>query len=381
MNIQIINFKNITSAIYYSQKFGITLPENRDEYFGLLFLDSDITFFSPMVRNLVYSSGDDFIVFGKMDELLKFAYSLENEYPAISRVAQSTIYNFLNFSQFNFVINNTSFPFSVPLIMGILNVTPDSFSDGGKFFDREQALEHALEMINDGADIIDIGGESTRPGAQSVSVEEELDRVIPVIRKIARMEKGVLISVDTSKAIVAEEAIKAGANIVNDISAFSFDREILNVVRKYNVPYVLMHIKGTPETMQSSPYYDEPVADIYRFLSERINYLTTLGITNVFIDPGIGFGKRVADNYEILQRLDEFKGLGLPILIGLSRKSFLGKSLNLDVDERKNSTIVAETIAAMKGASIIRTHDVKNAVEMKKILLFTQDSRLAERYV
>ncbi len=381
MNIQIINFKNITSAIYYSQKFGITLPENRDEYFGLLFLDSDITFFSPMVRNLVYSSGDDFIVFGKMDELLKFAYSLENEYPEISQVAQSTIYNFLNFSQFNFVINNTSFPFSVPLIMGILNVTPDSFSDGGKFFDREQALEHALEMINDGADIIDIGGESTRPGAQSVSVEEELDRVIPVIRKIARMEKGVLISVDTSKAIVAEEAIKAGANIVNDISAFSFDREILNVVRKYNVPYVLMHIKGTPETMQSSPYYDEPVADIYRYLSERINYLTTLGITNVFIDPGIGFGKRVADNYEILQRLDEFKGLGLPILIGLSRKSFLGKSLNLDVDERANSTIVAETIASMKGASIIRTHDVKNAVEMKKILLFTQDSRLAERYV
>jgi dihydropteroate synthase len=381
MDIQIINFENITSALYYSQKFGISLPENRNGYLGLLFIHSDITYFSPIVRNLVYTSDEDFIVFGKIDELLEFVFSLGNEYPDVSKIAQATIFNYQNFNRFNFIVNDYSFPFSVPLIMGILNVTPDSFSDGGKFFDREQAFEHALEMINDGADIIDIGGESTRPGAQSVPVEEELDRVIPVIRKISRMEKGILISVDTSKAVVAEEAIKAGAHIVNDISAFSFDREILNVVRKYDVPYVLMHIKGTPETMQSSPYYEEPVAEIYRFLSERLDYLATLGITNVIVDPGIGFGKRVADNYEILQRIDEFKGLGLPILTGLSRKSFLGKSLNLDVDERANSTIVAETIAAMKGATIIRTHDVKNAVEMKKILLFSQDSRLAEKYV
>ncbi len=378
MNIQILNFENISVAEYYGRKFGISLPEVRKGYYGLLCSDTKVTFFSPLVKRFIYQENDELIIFGTINELEDTVFSLANEYPELSREAEEVLSNYLNYDNYIFEIYGKTFSPSSPLIMGILNVTPDSFSDGGEFFDREKALEHAIEMINCGADIIDVGGESSRPGAKPVSVEEEIERVVPVIRKIARMEKNVLISVDTTKPAVAEEAIKAGANIINDISSFGFNEAILDVVRKHDVPYVLMHIKGTPETMQNEPYYNEPVAEIHQSLSEKINYLNSIGIKNIILDPGIGFGKRVADNYEIISRLEEFKSFGLPILMGVSRKSFLGKSLSLDVGNRGNATTVSETISIMNGASIIRTHDVCNAFEMKKIIRFVKNPKSAE---
>lgn len=265
---------------------------------------------------------------------------------------------------------------NAPSIMGILNITPDSFSDGGKYFDQNFAISHAIEMIEDGADIIDIGGESTRPGADPVSEYEELSRVIPIINEIRTKYKNVFISIDTTKSNVAKEAIENGANLINDISGASFDTDILNVVEKYNIPYILMHIKGTPRNMQESPSYENVVSEVFEYLKNKINYLQQRGINKIIIDPGIGFGKRISDNFALLNNIDYFKNLNKPLLLGLSKKSFLGKSLNLDIDSRENSTTIVETVAALRGADIIRTHNVKNAVELKNIYKYLTESNL-----
>ena len=242
--------------------------------------------------------------------------------------------------------------------MGILNVTPDSFSDGGLYINSDDAAEHALEMINDGADFIDVGGESTRPGSDIVTEDEELKRVIPVIKKILSAAPETIISIDTTKSKVAEEAIKNGAKIVNDISGATFDEEMLTIVKKFDASVILMHINGTPKNMQQNPYYENVVEEIYDFLFERIKAAEGLEIKNIFVDPGIGFGKRIEDNFEILRRLEDFKSLGFPIVIGTSRKSFLGKTLNLDITERDTATAITESIAVKNGARIIRTHNV-----------------------
>ena len=265
---------------------------------------------------------------------------------------------------------------NAPLIMGILNVTPDSFSDGGIYFSRESAIDHAIELIEAGSDIIDIGGESTRPGADSVNEDEELSRVIPIISEIRKKYNNVFISVDTSKSRVAEEAIENGANLVNDISGSSFDLKLLNIAAKYNVPYVTMHIKGNPKNMQNSPYYENVINEVFDHLKNKITELEKRGINKIIVDPGIGFGKRVSDNYTLLNNIDYFKSLNKPLLIGLSKKSFLGKSLNLDINSRENSTTIVETVAALKGADIIRTHNVKNAVELKNIYKYLTESKL-----
>ena len=276
--------------------------------------------------------------------------------------------NYLNYNLKYYRVGNKEYNFGEAYVMGILNVTPDSFSDGGLYINSDDAVEHGLEMINDGADFIDIGGESTRPGSDIVTGEEELERVIPVIKKILTAEPETIISIDTTKSKVAEEAIKNGAKIVNDISGATFDEEMLTVVKKYNVPVILMHIKGTPKNMQQNPYYENVVQEIYDFLSDRINAAEELGIENIFIDPGIGFGKRIDDNFEILRRLDDFKSLGFPIVIGASRKSFLGKTLNLDITERDTATAITEAIAVKNGARIIRTHNVKYGKQVCELL-------------
>jgi len=246
------------------------------------------------------------------------------------------------------------------LIMGILNVTPDSFSDGGRFFKLKDALSHAKQMVADGADIIDVGGESTRPGSEPVPLEEELRRVIPVIKAI-RQEIDTPISIDTYKAEVAEQALEAGANLVNDISALRFDDRMKAVVAKYEVPVVLMHMRGTPKTMQQNPTYEDPVKEIIAFLHERIEAATAAGISRekIIIDPGIGFGKLGRHNLEILKRLAEFRVLGRPILVGTSRKAFIGQILKTDVSERLEGTIASVIISVMNGADIVRVHDVK----------------------
>jgi len=255
-------------------------------------------------------------------------------------------------------------------IMGILNITPDSFSDGGRFFDRpEEAIEYALKMEEEGADIIDIGGESTRPGAKPVSLKEELRRVIPVIKILSKRLK-IPISIDTRKAKVAKEAIEAGASIVNDVSGLRYDEEMRKIVAYYKVPLIIMHMKGNPQTMQRNPFYKDLISEIIDFLEKRINLAEEAGISreNIIIDPGIGFGKTVEHNLMILKNLYQFKVLGRPILIGTSRKSFIGKILNLDVNERLYGTISSCCLAVLKGANILRVHDVKEVKEAINLL-------------
>jgi len=246
------------------------------------------------------------------------------------------------------------------LVMGTLNLTPDSFYDGGRYTTTQTAVERALMIIEEGADIIDIGGESSRPGSRSVGVDEELERVVPVVEALAA-KSNVLISVDTTKSAVAHAAIRSGAMIINDISALRFDPSMASVVAESGAYLVLMHMLGTPDTMQHDPHYEDPVAEIKGFLRERMGVATSAGIdpAHLIIDPGIGFGKRLSHNLEILRRLSEFENLGVPILIGLSRKSFLGEILDLPTAERLVGTIAANAIAIANGADIIRVHDVK----------------------
>jgi len=245
------------------------------------------------------------------------------------------------------------------LIMGILNITVDSFSDGGRFFDCDAALSQGRAMAEAGADIIDIGGESTRPFATPVSLQEELDRVIPVITTLRR-ELDLALSIDTYKAPVAREALAAGASLVNDISALRFDPQMASLVAAADVPVVLMHMQGAPQTMQIAPRYDNLVGEIKDFLRDRVAFAEAAGIerSRIIIDPGIGFGKDLHHNLEIIQRLDEFHDLGCPVLLGASRKAFIGKILDLPVTQRDIGTLGVIALARCRGAQIIRTHNV-----------------------
>ncbi len=249
--------------------------------------------------------------------------------------------------------------------MGVLNVTPDSFSDVGRFLDPAQAIRHAKEMVAAGADLIDVGGESTRPGAEPISSKEELRRVIPVVERLSQ-EIPVPISIDTYKADVARAALKAGACWVNDISALRFDPKMADLIAESQVPVVLMHMKGTPMDMQRDPHYESVISEIYSFLEERIEFAVSAGIQweQIIIDPGIGFGKRTQDNLIILAGLDQFRPLGRPILLGTSRKSFIGQVLGLPAAERMEGTAATLAIGLMKGARIFRVHDVGPAVRV-----------------
>ena len=245
------------------------------------------------------------------------------------------------------------------LIMGILNITPDSFSDGGDFFEKNIAIDRALEMVEQGADIIDIGGESTRPFSDSVSLKEEISRVIPVIEGICK-ESDVCISIDTTKSKVASEALEAGASVINDISAMEIDSLMVDVALKFNCPIVLMHMKGIPKNMQDNPQYQSLISDIKEYLLARIDFVVSKGIdrNKIIIDPGIGFGKTVENNFEIINNLDQFTKMNFPILLGASRKSFIGVSLNLPENDRLEGSIAANIIGLQKGAKIFRVHDV-----------------------
>ena len=256
------------------------------------------------------------------------------------------------------------------LVMGIVNVTPDSFSDGGKFFSPEVAIRHASKLITQGADIIDIGGESTRPGAEQVSESEELKRVIPVIEKIRTDNPTILISIDTTKASVAKHAVEAGADIINDVSGLSFDNNMIGIVESFNIPVVIMHMKGNPQNMQLNPEYKDIVNEILDFFKMKIKIATQSGINRsmIILDPGIGFGKTVEHNFELLSRLNEFNVLELPIMIGPSRKSFIGITLDLPPEDRVEGTAAAVSAGVMNGASIVRVHDVKSMKRVVRII-------------
>ena len=243
--------------------------------------------------------------------------------------------------------------------MGVLNVTPDSFSDGGQFLDPRSAVQHALRMVEEGADIIDVGGESTRPFSGRVTADEELKRVIPVIREI-RSRSDVLISIDTYRSAVAREACGAGADMVNDISALRFDPLMAETVAGLGVYVVLMHMKGTPEDMQTEPHYEDVIAEVADFLRERTAFATSRGVMeeDIILDPGIGFGKRMEDNLRIIKELRVFKEIGKPILVGASRKSFIGEVTGAPVEGRIDGSLASVAVSIWNGADIVRVHDV-----------------------
>ena len=258
-------------------------------------------------------------------------------------------------------------------VMGILNITPDSFSDGGRFFDADRAVAQAERMAEEGADLIDVGGESTRPGSDPVSAEEEARRIIPVIERVVARTK-VPVSVDTTRATTAEKALDAGAQMVNDVSALRADARMGPLVAERGAPVALMHMLGTPKTMQTNPTYDDVVSDIRTFLAGRVAAAEAFGIPReqIVIDPGFGFGKTLEHNLELLRRLDEFAELRLPVMIGTSRKSMLGRILDAAPDERVNGTSATTAVAVERGAVMVRVHDVRPALDVVKVMAAVQ---------
>jgi len=311
----------------------------------------------------------DMLLMGSLKHYQGLISKLQTQYFGLSKLAvkiEEVLNNFIK-DEFKLVCGDYQLDLGKrTYIMGILNVTEDSFFDGGLYNEPEKAVRRAFEMKEEEADIIDIGGESTRPGATPCTVEEELKRVIPIVKRLIKENIDLPISIDTYKSEVAKACLDEGAHIINDISALRFDSEMVKVVALYKVPVVLMHIQGTPQDMQQNPQYKCVVSEIISHLQQQIKFAIDSGIDKVkiIIDPGIGFGKTVDHNLEILRRLREFKSLGFPILIGTSRKSLIGKVLDLPVEERLEGTAATVAVSILNGANIIRVHDIK---PMKRI--------------
>jgi dihydropteroate synthase len=275
--------------------------------------------------------------------------------------------------------NNTSFQiahnhgvlnFSTPLVMGIVNVTPDSFFDGNTHNGITKAIDHCIQLINQGADIIDIGGQSTRPNATLLSAQQELDRIATVIEAVRNFNPSICISIDTFYSEVAKQSIAFGADIINDVSAGNMDEAMLATIGKLQVPYMMMHMQGTPSTMQLNPHYDDVTKDVYTYLQNKINDCKQHQIQQIIIDPGFGFGKTIQHNYQLLNKLNEFTKLDCPILVGLSRKSMVYKALQLDAQQALNGTTALHMAALLHGANILRVHDVVEAKQV--VLLYAQ---------
>ncbi|HEX2936228.1 MAG TPA: dihydropteroate synthase [Bacteroidales bacterium] len=265
--------------------------------------------------------------------------------------------------------NGTLFELSSPVVMGILNITPDSFFDGGRYLDEKQIMERCKNMLSDGATIIDIGAYSSRPGATDISTEEEQERLAQALQPIRKSFPDAIISVDTFRADVARFVVQEfNVNMINDISAGELDPDMLETVASCNVPYILMHMKGTPQTMQQNTNYDNLINDIIRYLAQRINLAVQAGIKDIIVDPGFGFGKTIEQNFKLLANLGDFNIFQRPILVGLSRKSTVYKTLGTTPENALNGTLALETIALLNGANILRVHDVKETMEVLKLL-------------
>ncbi|WP_167618294.1 dihydropteroate synthase [Maribellus sediminis] len=257
---------------------------------------------------------------------------------------------------------------SIPVVMGIVNITPDSFYDGGKMEDEATMLKAVETMIEDGVTIVDVGAVSTRPGAENISTKVELARLLPAVEAIRKNFPDIPISIDTFRSWVAVRVIdEVGPIIINDISGGTLDSQMFETVGKLQMPYILSHIQGTPQTMQDEPYYDDLIKDISTYFADKVKRLTKLGVTDVILDPGFGFGKNLDHNYELLNRLDSFKVFQLPVMAGLSRKSMIWQALDIEAKDALNGTSIANTMALLGGADILRVHDVKEAVEAVKI--------------
>ncbi len=320
----------------------------------------------------------DAILMGTQKQLEQLFFKLR-QYPDLQPVAESLREAMENISKTHYSIRCRKKTFTLgkrTFLMGILNVTPDSFSDGGLYSDPKKAISHGLRMVEEGADFIDVGGESTRPGSKPVGLDEELRRVIPVIETLAK-EVEVPISIDTNKSTVAERAIKAGAQIINDISGLHFDPDLGKVAAREDVPLILMHMRGTPETMQKDIHYDSLFSEILQYLRESIQRAESAGLDpqQIIVDPGIGFGKTFEDNLLIIKNLPEFRILGKPLLLGTSRKSFIGKIVNGEANERLEGTLSSIALCVHNGAHIIRCHDVLQA---KKAIAVADAIRMVE---
>lgn len=301
------------------------------------------------------------LLFGTFKEIERIAERLKGQPFELNTISQKLL-SYVNGKKENRCLKLATRELELgkkTLIMGILNVTPDSFSDGGRFLEKEKAVKRALEMIEEGADIIDIGGESSRPGSNPISEDEELKRVLPVLVEV-KGKIDVPISIDTYKSVVAEEALERGAEIVNDISGLRFDERMVDILQERKAGVVIMHMQGSPRDMQDHPYYNDVIQEIYDFLRERTDFAIRGGVDEgrIIVDPGIGFGKRHEDNLAILDMFQEFKSLGFPLLLSASRKSFIGQTLNEPVEERLEGSLASCGVALEEGVDIIRVHDV-----------------------
>ena len=271
-------------------------------------------------------------------------------------------------SEFNLTANGKVISLKTPVVIGILNLTPDSFYDGGTLLSEKELLAKAEKYINEGASILDMGAVSTKPNAAEVSEEEELARLIPSLKLLRKTFPTVFISIDTFRSKVAKASADAGADVINDISGGTFDADMFKVVGKLKLPYILMHIQGTPQTMQQNPHYKNVVSDVFDFFTKQIKLAQQSGIEQIILDVGFGFGKNVEHNYELLAQLKKFEELGFPLLAGVSRKSMINKVLNTKPENALNGTTVINTIALLNGANILRVHDVKEAIEAIKLV-------------
>jgi dihydropteroate synthase len=371
---------------------GIKLMEGKALHFNLKMEGIDPRTANVLKQEMLSLGGDvavdrrgldcsikqtDAFLMGTQKHFEKLILKLE-QYPDLGALGQSIKEAIKNITRTHYAIRCRKRKLILgkrTLLMGVLNVTPDSFSDGGIFFDKKKAVAHGLRMVEDGADMIDVGGESTRPGSKPVEQEEELRRVIPVIESLGK-EVEVPISIDTNKAVVAQRAIEAGAQIINDISGLHYEPSLAQVAAREDAPLVLMHIRGTPETMQRAVHYDSLFSDIIRYLKDSIQIAESAGLDpgQIIIDPGIGFGKTVEDNLLILKHLYEFRILGKAILVGTSRKSFIGEILNAEVENRLEGTLSSIAVGVLNGAHLIRSHDV---LQTKRAIAVADAIRLA----
>ncbi len=387
MLVRLINISSRSVFVKYSSKYNIFRDLYEIGSFGLEIknISEDFAFNLQKVfladKELCYVKVNGgtadllaLVTIAKLEEISKTIKSSINE--ELGLRISNVIHNYLNYENITLDYNGKTVGINNILIMGILNVTPDSFSDGGRYMDKDNAVARGLELFDEGADIVDIGGESTRPGAEAVSAAEELNRTIPVIEEILARRPESIISIDTSKSEVAAKALECGCRIVNDISACTKDEKMFETAARYDAGLVLMHMKGNPQNMQDNPEYAEVVSEVYEFIFEQIEKAKKYNIRNILIDPGIGFGKRLIDNYELLERLEELKCLGCPIMIGVSRKSLLGKALNLEVGNREIATVITESLAIRNGARVIRTHNVSNVMQAKQIYKFISNPEL-----
>ncbi len=366
---QVINFSSPNIFQKFKQKYSF-----KTDYFpGLIGIEVrnlpvDISLNELRVNAPVFWKNSDFLILNISEIRIPMKSKQNENQIKLESCLIDTINNFIKYNTTSCKLGSKQFLFDQSYTMGIINVTPDSFSDGGINFKPEEAVNSALKMIDSGADIIDIGGESSRPGSLKVDTEEELKRIAPVIVKIKKMRPGAVISVDTTKSEVAKNVLQLGADIINDISGLTFDKKMIDIIKEFDAGLIIMHMKGTPKNMQENPEYVDVVTEVYDFLFQQVKLTKESGIRKIFIDPGIGFGKTLEHNLDLINQLDNFKSIGCPIVVGVSRKSLFKKLLDLEIGERENATSVYNAIAINKGARIIRTHNVEFGLQTCKLL-------------